>query len=350
MMNTFNSTALLLVLVYILCTARPIQCTSTRSLRIPLQKKQLNPIESSSAEINLRTHKQGQFLGTIGVGSPAQMFDVLFDTGSSNTWIWSSQCQTHACARKHRFDSSKSSSFSDSDDGTGSDEVTIRYGSGSISASLGEDEFTVDNIIIHKQTFGSVFEESGLAFELCDMDGIIGLALPGMSVEKETLLDQALKQHTFNAPMFTFALYAGKFAAHSHITFGVLDESLYTGDLYTSNVYGENYWEIRALAIKVNGIEIGNCKIEPCKIAVDTGTSTISGPVQDIHSLTETLNIDSDCRNYASLPNIEFVLESKDTSVGFYTLNLTPQRYAQRNGNLCSPALMGLDVPAPRGP
>ena len=110
------------------------------------------------------------------------------------------------------------------------------------------------------------------------MDGIVGMAFPGMSVEKETLFDlawsqqHAAKQHSNSMllPVFSFALYSGINAEKSHITFGSIDHSLYHPDqMFTSKIYGTRYWEIHAISIQVNGepIEHG-CTIEkPCKIA-----------------------------------------------------------------------------------
>lgn len=341
--------ALLFLLIYATICSAAAAKGRTR-IRIPLQRKK------TLTQISLRVRGQGQFLGTVGVGTPPQMFDVLFDTGSSNTWLWGSDCQTSACLRKHRYDSSLSFS-SKLGPGSGDTSVTIRYGSGSISGSLRTDDFTLDDMVIHGQTFGAVYDENGAAFDLCDMDGIVGLALPGMSVEKKTLMDNAVEQHAMKAPVFSFALYGGKDADASHITFGDVDTTLFDGDLMSSPIHGNKYWQINAIAIKVNGVEVGGCSAEkPCKVAVDSGTSSITGPTKDIQRLKSTLDIHADCSNVEQLLPVEFVFESNDLSIGFYTLQLKPKRYmnSQQQTNFgsstCSHSLMGLDVPSPRGP
>ena len=75
------------------------------------------------------------------------------------------------------------------------------------------------------------------------MDGIVGMAFPGMSVEKETLFDLAWSQHAAKQhssmllPVFSFALYSGINAEKSHITFGSIDHSLYhPNHMFTSKV------------------------------------------------------------------------------------------------------------------
>ncbi|KAF9344488.1 hypothetical protein BGX26_004315 [Mortierella sp. AD094] len=52
-----------------------------------------------------------EYYGSVSVGSPAQVFKLDFDTGSSDIWFPSSTCNTSACKAHNRFAATKSSTY-----------------------------------------------------------------------------------------------------------------------------------------------------------------------------------------------------------------------------------------------
>jgi len=104
----------------------------------------------------------------------------LFDTGSANSWILSTECRNpKTIAERHLFfNADTSSTYQDTGEA-----AKIFFGSGSLEGSFGRDNFHIDNgkgdnIIIKAQTFGLVKKQT--TFDET-FDAIIGLAYPAMA-------------------------------------------------------------------------------------------------------------------------------------------------------------------------
>lgn len=116
--------------------------------------------------------------GAITLGTPPQPFNVIFDTGSSNLWVASSNCSFLACGLHNRYTSSKSSTFVAN--GT---KFNIDYASGPVSGWLESDVVNVGGLTT-RTTFAEIDNPTGLgpAFLLGSFDGILGMGFGSISV------------------------------------------------------------------------------------------------------------------------------------------------------------------------
>lgn len=95
-----------------------------------INKYMMNYIGQSSDDGNslpLTNYMDAQYYGSIELGTPPQEFTMIFDTGSSNTWVPSRKCMSLACFLHNRYDSSQSQTFEQDERN-----FAIRYGSGSV--------------------------------------------------------------------------------------------------------------------------------------------------------------------------------------------------------------------------
>jgi cathepsin E len=95
-----------------------------------------------------------QYIATVGVGSPTTSYDLIVDTGSSNTWVGATKAYT------------RTSTSVD----TGN-RVSVTYGSGSFSGEEFTDTVTLGTLTIPKQSIGVASRSTD--FE--GVDGILGI-------------------------------------------------------------------------------------------------------------------------------------------------------------------------------
>lgn len=316
---------------------------SGSSLSVALEKRVTVEIDKSKATAK---HKMAYF-GTIKVGSPAQKFSVVYDTGSGNLIIPGSGCEDAACQNHDRFDGARSSSMKSLNcDGSpvygrSSDKLTITFGTGHITGKCVEDEICIGNLCA-TGSFVASTSESSHPFAAFSFDGVLGLALDKMAHAPEfSVMSRMVTNKLLAKPVFSVFLSDSDHET-SEITFGEVKHEHMASEMFWVPVTrASGYWEVQIEDIALNNQQQGIC--QDCHVAVDTGTSQLGGPSDIIAKLERKLNVKNDCSNFHTLPKLGFV-------IGEHILNLSPRDYIDKVGSSCHVSLMKLDVPPPKGP
>lgn len=303
-----NCSGIFWLAIFLLMAAHSIHAsTSGESFTIKLNTLSLYTISSNMFNTFFTT--------SVSIGTPAQRFSLLVDTGSSQPWVYSADCgSAEVCDRpsKDRFNSSLSSTYS-----VGSSLFTNSYGAGLVEGGVGTDVWNVSVIdsaiswrALSRFTFGEVskayWKSSALASP--SIAGFVGLTIPGTS------------NGTAVVPLFQYLTTNGLllnnlFAfAPSAVTFGAYDASYSLNWVSVSPVASRRvpdyYWWVLPLqAILVDGQPVGPCSgNQSCVIMLDSG----AGPFFLGSALGNvTIPTTYPCSQASQLPEITFVIDGE---------------------------------------
>jgi len=175
---------------------------------------------------------------SVGVGSPPTQYDLLIDTGSSNTFIG---------AQKKYVPTSTSKSTGNT--------VKVSYGSGSFSGTEYTDTVTLgSNLVIENQSIGV----ASTAQDFNDVDGILGIGPVDLTegtvsntTTVPTVTDNLFAQGTIKENSIGISYVpttSATSAANGELTFGGTDSNNYTGDInyvpITSKTPASKYWGV----------------------------------------------------------------------------------------------------------
>jgi len=323
------------------------------SQRVALRRHRRSLLPLRSGHRHAQGHHPSEYFGTISIGSPPQEFQVLFDTGSGNLLLPSATCDGLACTKHRRLNASSSTtslsiafaSKPDTPVGEDGDQdvLNLVYGTGEATGVIIQDKVCVGSTCARADIVAAV-EESDAPFADAPFDGILGMGLTALSEASAfNLMDCMVRDKAIKSGMFSVFLGATD-AEESEILFGSYRTEHMVDKLFWVPVMsGEGFWQVPLEAISVHGKHLVS---SPNASAIlDTGTSLLAGPPEVINALLDQLNVASDCSNFASLPDIAFI-------VAGHTLSLSPQDYVDRDGSgkECTMPLMTQDVKPGEGP
>ena len=292
--------------------------------------------------IVINDYENSQYYGEINLGTPAQKFNVIFDTGSADLWVASSKCDD-SCGRHAKYNSAASSTYVAN--GT---VFNIMYGSGPVSGFQSVDTLDMGGLQIKSQEFAEVTNAAGLgaAYKLGKFDGILGMAFDVLSVnDVPTPMDNLASQGLISQSQFAF--YLGNSAKdRGELVLGGTDPAHYTGPISWVPLLAATYWEITMGSLSIAGVKYTT----NAKAIVDSGTSILTGPTETVAQIAAALGAHEiiageymlACK-YDTLPDMVFNINGKD-----YTL--TAYDYLLPDGDACLLGLMGMDIAPPTGP
>ncbi|XP_071641041.1 lysosomal aspartic protease-like [Temnothorax longispinosus] len=307
---------------------------NAESYRIPLYKTYTSVEKSSTETMRHRRSGSGitliyknlQYYSTIQIGTPPQEFKILFDTGSSDFWVPSKDCNVSqpACLKHNKYDNTKSRTYVE-DGGR----FNSPYHDGRVSGNFSIDDVRIGGPIVTNQIFGEITNFSTNFWDWSQCDGVLGMGYPALSHFKVPTVFQNMINEKMVTPIFSIylnreyenSLYGGA------LMFGEPDPVYYEGEFTYVDVTRKKYWQFKMDKIQVKNYI--SCS-KGCQAIVDTGYSMIAGPpltidviYREIGVVNNTVPCDDDY--ISKLPDINFVIGGK-------TFRFTGQDYILKLG------------------
>jgi len=288
----------------------------------------------------LKDYDNAQYYGQISVGNPPQCFVILFDTGSSNTWIPGSECFDTACSKHQKFQCASSSTCKET-----SDTLSLRYGSGQMEGKIESDRLCFGceegALCIDNQLFAESTTENSITFEYAKFDGILGLGYDQLSVKNITTpFSRLIQDGKCPEPVFAFWLNrkpirnvldpAQKIIENGgELTLCGTDTQHYVGEITYVPVTREAYWQFEIDEVVIDGHSIST----KFQAIADTGTSMLVGPKNAIERMNTWIGAEKDpygiykvdCSKLDSMPDIVFTIGGKP-------FPLKPRQYISQFG------------------
>ncbi|KAL9088446.1 MAG: hypothetical protein Q9165_006170 [Trypethelium subeluteriae] len=210
-----------------------------------------------------------EFLSQVTIGN--QKFNMDFDTGSSDLWVFTNMLPQQSIGAHQTFVANKSPSFKQMQGAT----WQISYGDGSGAAGLvGTDTVNIGGATVTNQAVEQATAVSQSFVQDMQNDGLVGLAFSSLNTVKPQ------QQKTFFAnvmpnldqPLFTANL---KNDSTGKYQFGTVDQTAFTGGQlnWAAVDNSSGFWQIQSNSFMVGNQKMQNPTATPA--IADTGTSLL---------------------------------------------------------------------------
>jgi hypothetical protein len=208
-------------------------------------------------------------IGSSNDASSKKPFNLVVDTGSFYTWVYSINCTSSVCSSHNRLDPANSGSLEITNK-----DFSIAYTSGSVDGIVVQDTLSYAGFS-SPQYFGlAATVDSSLAN--FPIDGIMGLPANDKSPDSfPGVINTLYSQQLIKDRIFSINLgRANNSKDEGSFTIGGVDTSKYTGDITYINILSQEtgFWELGVEGTYVNGYKID---FGSRSAIIDTGTTLL---------------------------------------------------------------------------
>mmetsp|Transcript_54162 Transcript_54162/g.100034 ORF Transcript_54162/g.100034 Transcript_54162/m.100034 type:complete len:518 (-) Transcript_54162:74-1627(-) len=330
---------------------QPPEATAASTKASTDPAKEIEGLGGGVVHVDLLNNNNSQYYADFMVGKPLQHFTAVFDTGSGITWVPGSKCHSSTCEMHNRFSKHLSGSHEEpSADAGEADHGAIHYGTGEVKYEMGTDTLTFCDsakdagchgapptggkpprrLEVPLQPLGMATSQTSHPFSILPFDGILGLAPSG---SKGSVLHQIKAAKSLPRNLIGVYLSEDTHRSGSMSFGGVEPAHIAKGaPLHWHRISNNSEWSVQMKDILVNGKPLHVCDARPgglCPAVMDTGSSLITGPQDEIEKLLPQIHTDEKCGNLKEMPEISVQLVDKSGKLVSYPL--TPEEYTLRS-------------------
>lgn len=318
-----------------------------QSVLLELQARQMNIDTPSLLEMAvedvpltqeiLREKHLATYYGIVSIGGTK--FRILFDTGSCEFWVPSTDCEMERCKKHRRYpiDEHSSSRF------MARNRLNIQYLSGRVSGKMVYETVNTGDVTVDRQIVGVADHVDIVLLDDVIWDGILGLAYPNKALNAKGVVpffDNVIRSGALHKRGLSnqFGYYIDD--TRGSVTFGGVDCGLLGAPNCIKHfgfvpVSAKTYWSIRLNDVRVqygdNKPMSGFCPRGGCKAIVDTGTYLLYGPGAAVRKMLRPAKF-AGCSTLDRLPTFTFDFKVGDDAPAV-ELQLRPIDYVLKFEN-----------------
>lgn len=267
-----------------------------------------------------------EYLTPVSIGTPAQVLNLDFDTGSSDLWVFSSETPKSQVNGQTIYKPGSSTTAKKMSGAS----WQISYGDGSSSSGdVYTDVVNVGGLSVKAQAVESAQSVSSQFTQDSANSGLLGLAFSSINTvsptQQRTFFDNAMS--SLSQPVFTCDL---KHNAPGKYNFGYIDSAAYTGALsYTPVDSSQGFWGFTA-----SGYAVGSGARASTSITgiADTGTTLLLLPTSVLQAYYRKVSGAQNSNTYGgwvfpcsvSPPSFSFYIGSTAITIPGSFINFQP--------------------------